>query len=63
MFKQFTENINGHQVYLLCSLGIFLVFFIVVSIILFRLGKSHVDHMSGLPLNDGDADLSQNLSK
>ncbi|MGZ3756479.1 MAG: hypothetical protein ACXVAY_10700 [Mucilaginibacter sp.] len=53
MFKQFTENINGNQVYLIASLGIFLVFFIVVTILLIRLRKSHVDHMSDLPLEDG----------
>jgi hypothetical protein len=61
MFKQFTENINGHQVYLLSSLGIFLVFFIVVAIILLRLGKSHVDHMSSLPLADSDTLPSKTL--
>ena len=53
MFKQFTENINGNQAYLIASLGIFLVFFIVVTILLIRLRKSHVDHMSDLPLEDG----------
>ncbi|MFD0764354.1 hypothetical protein ACFQZI_05790 [Mucilaginibacter lutimaris] len=61
MFKQFTENINGHQVYLLSSLGIFLVFFIVVAIILFRLGKKHVDHMSALPLSDNETDPLKNV--
>jgi hypothetical protein len=61
MFKQFTENINGHQVYLLSSLGIFLVFFIVVTIILLRLGKSHVDHMSELPLSDNEIDPSKKV--
>jgi cbb3-type cytochrome oxidase subunit 3 len=61
MFKQFTQNINGHQIYLLSSLGIFLVFFIVVTIILFRLGKNHVDQMSALPLSDNDVDPSKNL--
>jgi cbb3-type cytochrome oxidase subunit 3 len=61
MFKQFTENINGHQVYLLSSLGIFLVFFIVVTIILLRLGKNHVDHMSELPLSDNEIDPSKNI--
>lgn len=61
MFKQFTENINGHQVYLLSSLGIFLVFFIVVTIILLRLGKSHVAHMSELPLSDNEIDPSKNI--
>ncbi|MFD0795593.1 hypothetical protein ACFQZX_18370 [Mucilaginibacter litoreus] len=62
MFKQFTENINGHQVYLLSSLGIFLVFFIVVALLLFRIGKSHIRHMSDLPLDGNETDTTQNLS-
>ena len=52
MFRQFTEHINGNQVYLLFSLFIFLVFFIVVTILLFRLRKQHVDYMSDIPLDD-----------
>lgn len=52
MFKQFTENISGNQIYLLFSLGIFLVFFIVVTVVLMRIRKQHVDHMSELPLHD-----------
>ena len=52
MFKQFTENVSGAQAYLLFSLGIFLVFFIVVAVMLFRLRKQHIDHMRDLPLND-----------
>jgi hypothetical protein len=54
MFKQFTENINGHQVYLLCSLGIFLLSFIVVAVLLIRIRKPHIDHMSDLPLHDSN---------
>jgi len=52
MFRQFTEHIQGNQVYLLFSLFIFLVFFIVVTLLLFRLGKQHVDYMSDIPLQD-----------
>jgi hypothetical protein len=52
MFKQFTENINGNQAYLLFSLGIFFVFFIVVTVMLIRIRKPHVAHMSDLPLED-----------
>ncbi len=52
MFKQFTEHIDGNQVYLLFSLFIFLVFFIVVTLLLLRLRKQHVDYMSDIPLND-----------
>jgi len=56
MFKQFTENLSGAQAYLLFSLGIFLVFFIVVAVMLFRLRKQHVDHMRDLPLHDGNGE-------
>jgi hypothetical protein len=56
MFRQFTEHINGNQVYLLSSLGIFLVFFIVVTILLIRLKRPHVEYMSDLPLEDGHPD-------
>ncbi len=62
MFKQFTENISGHEAYLLFSLGIFLVFFIVVTIILIRIRKPHINYMSDLPLNDsliGSSNTSQ----
>ncbi|HEY9000779.1 MAG TPA: hypothetical protein VIM89_05470 [Mucilaginibacter sp.] len=52
MFRQFTEHIQGNQVYLLFSLFIFLVFFIVVTLLLFRLRKQHVDYMSDIPLQD-----------
>jgi hypothetical protein len=56
MFKQFTENINGNQVYLISSLGIFLVFFLVVAILLLKLRKSHIKYMSDLPLDANEID-------
>jgi len=52
MFKQFTEHFEGAQVYLLFSLGIFMVFFIVVTVLLIRIRKNHSDYMSDMPLND-----------
>ncbi|HVW14413.1 MAG TPA: hypothetical protein VHB54_11335 [Mucilaginibacter sp.] len=52
MFRQFTEHIEGNQVYLLFSLFIFLVFFIVVTLLLFRMRKQHADYMSDIPLQD-----------
>ena len=61
MFKQFTENIDANQAYLLFSLGIFFVFFIVVTILLIRIRKNHVEHMGDLPLQDGNTDISQSL--
>lgn len=53
MFKQFTQNITGNEVYLISSLGLFLVFFIVVAILLVRVRKSHIKYMSDMPLIDG----------
>jgi hypothetical protein len=61
MFKQFTENIKGDQVYLISSLGIFLVFFIVVTILMLRLRKNHVEYMSDLPLDDSTLNSSKSL--
>jgi len=61
MFKQFTADIPGNQVYLLSSLGIFLIFFIVVTIMLMRLRKQYIDHMSDLPLHDEQTDTANNL--
>jgi hypothetical protein len=61
MFKQFTENINGNQAYLLFSLGIFFVFFIVVTIMLIRIRKPHVEHMSDLPLEDSTINSIKSL--
>jgi hypothetical protein len=52
MFKQFTEHITSNQVYLLFSMFIFLIFFIVVTALLLRLRKNYVEYMSDIPLND-----------
>ena len=63
MFKQFTENISGNQGYLLFSLCIFLLFFIVVAIMLIRMPKPHVDHMNDLPLHDSHPDSTNSLQQ
>lgn len=52
MFKQFINDINGDQVYLITSLGIFLLFFIVVTVMLIRVRKNHADYMSDIPLHE-----------
>ncbi len=56
MFKQFLGHAQGTQVYLLASLGIFLLFFIVVTILMFRLRKQHIVYMSDMPLADAEPD-------
>ena len=61
MFDQFVKNVSGEQMYLIFSLWIFLVFFIVVSFLLYITKKQHVDRMSDLPLEDGTVDSNQPL--
>jgi hypothetical protein len=61
MFDQFVKGLSGQQTYLIFSLWIFLVFFVVVSILLFITKKQHTDYMSDLPLEDGTPDAPQSL--
>ena len=51
MFKQFLENVDGNQGYLLSSLGIFLLFFILVGVYILTIKKDEIKYMSELPLN------------
>ncbi|WP_395627242.1 hypothetical protein [Daejeonella sp.] len=55
MFRQFIDKTTGADVYLITSLGIFMVFFIIVTALLFTMKKNHVNYMSELPLNDDKA--------
>ncbi len=57
MFKQFIGHAQNTQIYLLSSLAIFLVFFIVVTIMLFYMRKQHVEYMSDMPLRDTNSEL------
>ncbi len=52
MFKQFIDKVAGSQVYLISSLWIFLIFFILVAVMLYKMKKDHINYMSELPLND-----------
>ncbi len=61
MFEQFVKNVSGEQMYLIFSLWLFLVFFVVVSVLLYITKKQHTDRMSGLPLEDGTSDSTQSL--
>ena len=54
MFRQFLNQVDDKQVYLLISLGIFFFFFIMVGVMLLMMKKEEVNHMSQLPLNDED---------
>ena len=52
MFDQFLNHISGKEAYLLFSLWMFLAFFIIVTILLVRMRKQHVDYLSDIPLDD-----------
>lgn len=52
MFKQFLDQVDGSQVYLITSLGIFLLFFVLVGILLLTMKKEEIKYMSELPLKD-----------
>lgn len=52
MFKQFLEQVDDKQVYLLSSLGIFVLFFIIVGILIYLMKKEEIQYMSELPLNE-----------
>lgn len=53
MFQQL-KNLAGREYYLISSLILFLVFFILVSIYLIKMNKNHIQMMSELPLTDND---------
>lgn len=54
MFRQIT-NLEGNEWYLIASLWIFLVFFIIVGVMLFRMKKDHINYMGNMPLDDAEA--------
>ena len=55
MFKQI-KDLAGGEFYLITSLIIFMVFFIMVSIYLFKLSKNHISIMRNLPFEDNQTD-------
>lgn len=54
MFKQFLENAEGNQGYLLSSFGIFLLFFILVGVFVVTMKKEEIKYMSELPLKEDE---------
>lgn len=52
MFKQFLDQANGHQGYMIASLAIFFAFFLMVAVLLLVMKKETIKYMSNLPLDD-----------
>lgn len=57
MFKQIS-NLDGNEWYLITSLWIFLLFFIIVAILLIKMKKQHSHYMRHMPLRDGEEEES-----
>lgn len=51
MFKQI-KDLAGGEIYLITSLIMFMVFFLIVGIYLLKMSKVHIAEMSNLPIND-----------
>ena len=51
MFKQI-KDLAGGEFYLIASLLIFMIFFIMVGIYLIKMSKSHIVEMSNLPISE-----------
>jgi len=52
MFKQFLEQVDDKNIYLITSLAIFLLFFILVGVVILTMRKEEVNYMSQLPLTE-----------
>lgn len=51
MFNQI-KDLAGGELYLISSLIMFMVFFIIVGVYLLKLNKAHIETMSELPINE-----------
>lgn len=51
MFNQI-KDLAGGEIYLVTSLLMFMVFFVIVGVYLFKLSKSHIKNMSEIPFQD-----------
>lgn len=54
MFKQI-NNLAGDEIYMLISLIIFVAFFVLATIALFKMPKKHINYMSDIPLDGEEA--------
>lgn len=54
MFNQI-KDLAGGEIYLITSLLMFMVFFVIVGIYLLKLNKKHIEVMSQLPIQDNQA--------
>ncbi|MBY0245021.1 MAG: hypothetical protein K2Q03_06180 [Sphingobacteriaceae bacterium] len=58
MFKQI-KDLAGGEMYLISSLFIFMVFFILVGVYLIKMNKQHINNMSQLPIEDQENQINE----
>lgn len=58
MFKQI-KDLAGNEAYLIFSLIMFMVFFLIVGIYLLKMNKNHIEEMSALPFQENNADTNE----
>ncbi|MEY4383788.1 MAG: hypothetical protein RI995_1330 [Bacteroidota bacterium] len=56
MFKQFISTIPGADVYMIFSLVLFIVFFVLVGIYLLKMDKKYLNSMEAMPLGEQNID-------
>ena len=54
MFKDVLQSINGVEFYTIVAMMIFILFFIGITIWLFKVDKKYIKDMSELPLEDNE---------
>ncbi|KGE15809.1 hypothetical protein [Sphingobacterium deserti] len=62
MFKQIT-NLHGDEIYLITSLWIFLVFFLLVALMLVWMKKEHINYMKDIPFDEAEEKDGEPLNK
>ncbi|HSW54038.1 MAG TPA: hypothetical protein VLH59_03035 [Ignavibacteriaceae bacterium] len=58
MFKEVLQSIEGIGIYTIISMIIFILFFIGMIIWIFKVDKKYIKHMSELPLNENNKEVS-----
>ena len=62
MFKQIT-NLQGDEIYLIVSLWIFLIFFVLVGVMLFYMIKDYIKYMKEIPLDDSETEFNGSIKE
>ena len=57
-FINYLEKISGVSIYALISFGIFLTFFVVMTVWAFRADKKLIATLSNIPLDNNNEDLN-----